>query len=593
MLEYGGFMIDLDRFKNRSALIDVAAGRKPGDFLLTNCRIANVFTSRIETGSVLVSAGKIAALSTDPSGGGYAAGEVIDLDGAFVLPGLIDSHVHIESSLLIPSRFAQLVLPRGTTSVIADPHEIANVSGDPGIRFMVADAARTPLNCFFMVPSCVPATPFEHSGAVLDALAIRDLLEADGILGLGEVMDYPAVIAADSPVIAKIEAAGSRNMPIDGHGPMIGGKELMAYLAAGIQSDHECGSAEEAEARLAAGMRILIREGSAAKNLYALLPAVNSGNARRCSFCTDDKQSEDILQEGHIDHILRLAVAKGLDAVRAVQMATLNAAEAYGLSGKGGIAPGWDADMAIVNNLKEFRVLQTWSAGKLVAADGESKFRATGGVPPYQANSVNIRTLNPDSFALPLKSELVNIIHIHPGSLITEKAVRRVHLDGGGFWQPDERLDICKLAVIERHHGTGNIGLGLAEGYGLKRGAVATTIAHDSHNLLVIGRNDEDMLAAAGELRRCGGGIALSLEGKVIGSLALPVAGLMADAPGSKVSAKLAALLEIAKDRLGVSGDIDPFMTLSFLALPVIPSIKLTDRGLFDVDNFRPMDINA
>ncbi len=578
---------------NFSAFIDAAAGRRRSDLLLKNCRIVNVFTSVITDGSILIHDGKIAACGPQADDPAYSARKEIDLDGAYVLPGLIDSHVHIESSMLIPSQFARAVMPRGTTSVIADPHEIANVAGEEGMRYMIADAQRTPLNCFFMVPSCVPATPFEHAGAVLDAGAVSLLLEIPGTLGLGEVMDYPAVTGGDSEVLAKISAAVNRNMPIDGHGPMISGRDLMAYLAAGIQTDHECSTPEEASARLAAGMRILIREGSAAQNLEALLPAVNSGNARRCSFCTDDRSSEDILKEGHMDHILRRAVSRGMDAIRAVQMATLNAAEAYGLRGKGGIAPGWDADLTVVEDLKDFKVLQTWAAGKLAAQDGEARFRNSGPSVSYDRPSMNTAPLSIESFALPIQSEHATVIHIHPGSLITEKALRRIHRDNNGNFLTEELLDICKLAVIERHHATGNKGIGLVEGYGIKAGAVAITIAHDSHNLLVIGRNDRDMLAAARALVECGGGIALVKDNSLLGSLPLPVGGLMSDKTADEVSRKLAALTELARRELGVSEQIDPFMTLSFLALPVIPSIKLTDQGLFDVDRFEHIPIEG
>jgi adenine deaminase len=319
---------------------------------------------------------------------------------------------------------------------------------------------------------------------------------------------------------------------------------------------------------------------------------VNSGNSRRCSFCTDDRQSEDILKEGHIDHILRRAVSSGMDAIRAIQMATINAAEAYGLRGKGGIGVGWDADLAVVEDIANFSVLQTWAAGKLVAESGEAKFRSGEKAAEYRRKSMNIKSISAKSFALPLKNDHARVIHIHPGSLITEQAVRRVHRDSSGNFLPEDPVDICKLAVIERHHATGNIGLGLVEGYGIRSGAVATTIAHDSHNLLVIGRNDEDMLAAAEELMACGGGITIVKSGKVLGTLPLPVGGLMSEKPAAEVSEKLAVLSEKARRDLGISGDIDPFMTLSFLALPVIPSIKLTDQGLFDVERFEHIDIN-
>ncbi len=572
---------------DRTRLIEVASGRRSADLLLRNCRVVNVYTHEVTETSVAIDQGLIVAF------GEQEAEIERDLQGRYLIPGLIDSHVHIESSLLSPEQFALLVLPHGTTTVVADPHEIANVCGLEGIRYMIEAAEEAPLDVFFMLPSCVPATSFENAGAVLDAEALESMIDHDQVLGLGEMMDYPAVISGDQGALAKLDTAARAGKPMDGHAPMVLGRELMAYRAAGIETDHECSTLEEMAERLSLGMRVLIREGSAARNLATLVKGVTARTAHLCAFCTDDKQPVDLLKEGQIDHNLRLAVKEGLDPITAVELATINAARGYGFKDRGAVAPGLMADLVVLEDLSDFRVREVYKRGVQVADNGSPLFSV--GSPDLSAvtGTVNAPTLKEDSFRLSLETNSVRVIGIEPGSLITHDLVREVKRDDSGHFRAEKGTDIRKLAVIERHRRTGNIGLGLVEGFGVTGGALATTIAHDSHNLIVLGDNDADMLLAAEELIRLDGGMAIAGGGKLLGSLALPIAGLMTNEPGETVSAQLEELNTIAFDRLGVRRDIDPFMTLSFLALPVIPELKLTDMGLFDVKRFDFTSINA
>ncbi len=572
---------------DRARLIEVATGRKPAELVLKNARVVNVYTHEVIDTDVAVDGGLIAGL------GAYEGEEARDLGGRFLLPGLIDSHVHIESSFLSPEQFALLVLPRGTTTVIADPHEIANVSGLDGIRYMIAAAAQAPLDVFFMLPSCVPSTSFENAGAVLDAQALSTLIDEPAVLGLGEMMDVPALLSADRGVLDKLEMAARAGKPMDGHAPMVGGSDLSAYRAVGITTDHECSTLEEMRARLRLGMRVLIRDGSAARNLATLVEGVDEHTAHLCSFCTDDKQPADILSEGHMDYSLRMAVAHGLDPITAVALATVNAARGYDLHDRGAIAPGMLADMAVVDDLTEFRVREVYKRGALAAENGAPLFGV--GQPDRSAvsDTVNAAPVTNADFALRLESETVNVIEVVPGSLITKRSVREVARDGNGYFEIDPEHDVLKLAVIERHRRTGNIGLGLISGFGARGGAMATTNAHDSHNLLILGDSDADMLRAVEELVRMGGGMCIVADGEVLDTLPLPVSGLMTSEPAEEVSRRMEALNTIAYDRLGVHRTIDPFTALSFMALPVIPEIKLTDMGLFDVASFEFMSLEA
>ncbi|MCK5674433.1 MAG: adenine deaminase, partial [Spirochaetales bacterium] len=503
------------------------------------------------------------------------------------------SHVHIESSLAPPDSFARAVIPRGTTTVIADPHEIANVKGTEGIKFMARSAKKVPMNIYFMIPSCVPATSFEHSGAVLDAADIDALMDDENVLGLGELMDYPSVISANTDILDKILTASSRGKLIDGHGPMLEGKALNAYAAAGVRTDHESSTVDEMRERLRAGMYILMREGSAAHDLKALLPGVTQGNSRRCMFCTDDRQPEDILKSGHIDNHLRIAVEMGIDPITAVQMATINAAECFRLNSIGAVATGYEANFVIVDNLKNFTVKDVYYKGALVARDGEAIFKAEKEDIKTVSGKLNVKPFGMEKLNLKLKSDIARVIRLKAHSLLTEKVQRKIFRDQDGYFDQHSELDILKLAVIERHNATGNIGLGLVENFKLQNGAIATTIAHDSHNIIVIGDNDLDMYASVNELIKIGGGITMCSRGKILGTLPLPIAGLMSDKPLPEINKKLKEMNKIAYDVLKVNRDLDPFMTLAFLALPVIPDLKLTDVGLFDVTKFEFTDISV
>ncbi|MDC7233515.1 MAG: adenine deaminase [Spirochaetales bacterium] len=570
---------------NLKTFIDAAAGRKKADIVFRNAKIVNVFTGELIENSLAVKDGKILGY------GAYEGEQEIDLKGAVLAPGFIDAHVHIESSLTTPEHFASLVVPRGTTTVIADPHEIANVAGLDGIRYMLEASEGLPLDCLFMLPSCVPATPFENAGAVLGAEDLETLAGEDRILGLGEMMDYPSLIGASDPVVAKMEMALKRNMPIDGHAPMVDRKELNAYIGAGVKTDHECSTPEEMRSRLRRGMYVLIREGSAARNLKSLINGVKAVNLRRCAFCTDDKQPEDILKDGHINYNIREAVELGIDPLWAIQMATLNSAECYGLKGKGALAPGYDADIVVLDDLKSITVKQVYKRGKLVGENGKPLFSRTPRLSDAVVNTVKVRTIEAADFRLPLESDVARVIRILPHSLVTENAVRKVERDDEGCFRIHPDLDILKMSVIERHGGKGTIGLGLVENYRLKGGAVASSIGHDSHNLIVIGDSDEDMAVAVNALAETGGGISVASGGKLSGILPLPIGGLMSDQSAEEVSRLLKSLHETAAETLGVNPDVDPFMTLAFMALPVIPELKLTDEGLFDVTKFEFVDL--
>lgn len=569
-----------DRIKTR---IELATGKGELDLVLKNCKIINVFTHTIDEGDLGINDGKIIGV------GSYRGKEVIDMQGRYIAPGLIDSHEHLESAMVTPSQMARVVVPRGTTTIIADPHEIANVCGLNGIEFMMDSAKQVPLNVFFMLPSCVPATPFETSGASLTAADLSPLMQQKNVLGLGELMDFPGVMSGRDDVIDKMMLA--QDKIIDGHGPVIKGKDLNAYMIGGIKTDHECSNLEEMRDRLNRGMYIAIREGSAARNLKTLVQGITPYNSRRVTLCTDDKNPEDILNEGHIDFSVRQSIALGVDPITAIQMATINTAECYYLRDIGAIAPGYDADIIVLDDLDKFEVVEVYKKGVKVAANNKALFEVNETDTSKVVGTVHIKPLNKSVFELPLKSDIVHVISVLPYSLVTEKNIRKVNVENGMFVK-HKYIDIVKMAVIERHNASGNIGIGLVENFSIKNGAIATTIAHDSHNIIVIGDNDEDMLSAVNAVEKIEGGIAVVHNGKVE-TLQLRIAGLMSDQPMEYVASRLKELLDIAYDDLGVSDKIDPFMTLSFLALPVIPDIKLTDKGLFDVIKFDFMNIEV
>lgn len=564
-------------------LADVAAGRRKADVVLKNAAYLDVFSVCVRRGDIAVCGGKIAGV-------GEYEGEVeYDFGGKIVTPGLIDGHMHIESTQLSPEEFAALAVTRGTTLVVADPHEIVNVCGLAGARYISRAAARTPLEVKLMLPSCVPATPFETSGAVLGAAETAKAIGQKTFFGLGEMMNYPAIAAGEREVLAKMVAASAAGKPADGHAPRMTGRELNAYVVSGAVADHECATPEEAEEKISKGMYVLLREGSASHDLKNLASAVNDGNFRRFALCTDDRHADGLAEEGHIDHVLRTAVKSGISGERAVVMCTLNAAECFGLKGKGAVAPGYDADLAVFGDLKDFDCAAVFKGGKLVAEGGKALFRCKKYVPAEVKNTVKVADVTPEDFTIKLNGTRARAIGLIKGSLVTRSLVEEVQSRDGDVVL--EGTDLLRLAVVERHFATGRIGLGLVKGYGLKGGAVATTVAHDSHNIIVIGDKKDDMAAAVAELKRIGGGMALSLGG-VVHSVPLDIAGLMSSAPCKKHVKLSAALSEMAY-AAGVDRGFEAFMTLSFLALAVLPELRLTDRGLFDVTKFGFTSIDA
>ena len=565
----------------------MAMGREPVDLVIENVRVVNVFSGAVVETCVAIGDGHIVALAD------RQACTRIDARGRYMIPGLIDAHVHIESSMMTPQHFAATILPHGTTTIVADPHEIANVLGTEGIRYMLASTRDIPLDVRIMLPSCVPATPFEHSGAVLTAKDLAPLMDLDGVFGLGEAMNYPGVTSADPDVMDKILLARTHGYIADGHSPGVTGPELQAYAGAGRTTDHECSSLKEMHERIENGMYVFIREGSASRNLTTLIPGVTPTNMHRCAMCSDDRDPVDLLSQGHMDHNLRLAVQAGLDPVMAVTMATLNAAQCYGMTDRGAIAPGYRADVLLVDDLTHFNVHQVFVAGKEVATQSRLICPLTDIPTESVAHTVHIAPLAQDCLTLRLNHPRARVIGINPHNIVTTALERHLALDDRGCFHPAANPGLSKLAVIERHHGTGNIGLGIIEGYGITAGAIATTVAHDSHNVVVTGDNDRDMLTAVRHLQTIGGGIAMVHNGTILGDLPLPIAGLMSDCPGHDVARTLKTLLAMAHETLHVSTHIHPFMTLSFLALPVIPELKLTDEGLFDVRTFRFTSVEA
>jgi len=558
-------------------LIAVAKGEVPADLVLTNARIVNTFSAEIEAGNVAVYEGRIAGI-----GNYHLAKRVLDLEGKYLLPGLIDGHVHPESSMLDIGQYARAVVPRGTSAIVTDLHEIANVCGLNGMKYVMEQAKRLPLDVFLMVPSCVPATSLETTGAQLTSEDVKAALQWEGVIGLGEMMNFPGVLLGDEEVLKKIEAAGSKT--IDGHAPSLRGKELNAYLSAGISSDHECTSLEEAREKLRRGMYIMIREGSSEKNLEALLALVNDQTYRRCFFVVDDRSCGDLLHDGDIDAVVRKAIRLGLNPIRAIQMATLNAAEYFRLRGLGAIAPGYLAHMMVINDLSTFDIEMVFHRGKLVAQYGKALFRVPPSAGDEMTNTMKVKPFGREALALPAQKAIYPVIEVVPGQIITKKSEEEVRVSDG-IIQADVARDILKLVVVERHKATGNIGLGLVKGFGLKRGAMASSIAHDSHNIIAVGTNDEDLFSAIKEVERMEGGLVVAGEGQILAALALPIAGLLSPEPLEAVVAKLEELEKRAAE-LGCELT-SPFANLSFLALPVIPELRLTDRGLVDVVAFR------
>ncbi len=580
----GGGKRMTDKIKH---LIDVAAKRKKAKLLLKNCRIVDVFSGEIVEGNLAIDSGKIIGI------GDYQGLKEIDLNGKFLAPGLIDSHVHMESSMISPGQFARAVVPRGTTGVVTDPHEIANGCGLEGIKFMMESSRDLPLNVYFMLPSCVPATPFENSGAVLEAGDLEKLIDDPMVLGLGEMMNYPGVIEGNDKIVDKLKLAQDNSKIVDGHSPDIVAEKLNAYVIGGIKTDHECSTVEEMKERLRRGMYISIREGSAARNLEALIEGITPENKRRCLFCTDDRHPEDIIEKGHIDNNVRTAIRKGIDPISAIKMATINVCECYGIKNLGAIAPGYDADLIVLDSLEDFNVVEVIKDGSFVAREGKPLFEVEKEDTSKVTDTINFKDIEENDLKVKLTSNRANVMKLISHSLLTEKVIREVERDTDGCFKFNKDKDLLKLAVIERHNATGNIGFSLVENFNLRGGAIASTVSNDSHNILVIGDNDSDMYLAVEEIKKMQGGVIITSGGEVLKKLELPIAGLMSDKPIEVVKDTLEEMHRIAYDRLGVNRDLDPFMTLAFLALPVIPDIKVTDKGLFDVVNFKFIDISV
>lgn len=558
--------------------ISVSRGQIKPDLVLKNVQLINVHSHEIYKTDIAIHEELIVGL------GNYTGIKEINLQGYHVCPGLVDGHLHVESSMMTIPEFTRAVLPRGTTSLIIDPHEISNVMGLEGINYMLKSSKYNPMNVYLMLPSCVPSTRMETAGADLKAIDLLPLLNNKWVLGMGELMNYPGLLSQDEDVLEKLKICEDRI--IDGHAPQLTGKDLCAYVSMGIKSDHECTTVAEAQEKLRLGMHIMLREGSSSKNLLDLLPLVTLDNVNRFFFVTDDRNPLDLMQEGHIDHIIRLAIDHGLDPILAIRMATLNPAQYFNIRKIGAIAPGNLADLVVFKDFKDFHAKMVFKNGKQVAEDGKPTFPPLDARPSKLRGSVNIKWLSTDDFVIKAEGRQCRVIGLVPNQIITKSLILEPPVADGLVIADPER-DIVKIAVIERHMASDKVSLGLLQGYGLREGAIGTTVAHDSHNMVVAGTNDQDMFLAAVQLARMQGGIAIAHNGKIVESLPLPIAGLMSDQPLEFVVERLSSLIRYAHT-LGITAS-DPFMALSFLALPVIPHLKITDKGLIDVDKFSPV----
>lgn len=568
--------------------IDTAAKRSPADLVIKNGQIIDVFNGDIIEGDVAINDGVIVGI------GSFEGREVVDAEGQYVCPGFIDGHVHIEAAMVSPAEFARVVLPHGVTTVIADPHEIANVGGVKAIEYMLSASDHLPLTVFMVLPSCVPCSSFEESGAALKAEQLAPFYQHDRVIGLGEVMDFSAVHGGDDDMLNKLLTAIQQQKTIDGHAAGLGEDGINVYTAAGIRTDHECDTVAAARIRLQRGMYLMIREGSVARDLERLIHVVNERNARRCLFVTDGKDIGDLLTEGSINHNVRLAIQNGLDPLLAIQMGTLNAAECFGLKHKGAIAPGYDADFLLLDDLETVGIAEVYCGGQLVAKNDRCQPWDTGTVTPPASltDSVHMEELSPSDLVIPLgEHSEARVIKTVPKSLFTEQLVKQVDTKDGRF-QPSVENDLLKLAVIERHKATGHIGLGIVSGLGLKSGAIASTFAHDSHNLIAVGTNDLDLLKAVHTVRDMQGGYAIVQNGDVLATLPLPIGGLMTDQDYMTAHESFKRCDEAVR-HIGCPDDVNPFVMLSFLALPVIPELKLTAAGLFDVTQNRHVEVEV
>lgn len=575
-------------------LLAVARGSHPADLLLINAKVVNVFTAEIDETprNVAIADGRIAGI------GDYAdATQTIDLRGSYVAPGFIDAHMHVESTMLPPSEFARLAVPHGTTGVIADPHEIANVLGIAGIKWMMDNGSKLPINLFWAASSCVPSCHLETSGAKLEAIDLAPLFDDPRVVALAEMMNFPGAFLGDPMVLAKIKLGLAKRI-VDGHAPGLHGRNLNAYIATGVSSDHECTTLEEAREKLSKGMHIYIREGSAARNLKALLPLVTERTFRQISFCTDDRHPGDLHHEGHIDHVVRQAIAQGLDPAMAIAIGSLHTAQHYNLRHLGAIAPGYQADVIVFDDLRDLRPRMVFHRGSLAARDGQPTWTRTV-TAPWPTSPIRLpKDLSERSFRIgPTGSShksqpVLRVIGMDPHQLVTTELRMPASVDATGAYVSDVSHDMLKIAVLERHMGTGNIGLGFIHGFQLKRGAIASTVGHDAHNLAVVGANDRDMLIAAQALAQAGGGQCAVLDGQVLELLQLPIAGLMSDQPAEHVIAQQTRLLYATHHSLECPHH-DPFMPLSFMPLPVIPRLKLSDKGLVDVEKFEIVSLEV
>ena len=553
----------------KQRIIAAAAGREPADLVLKNATFVNVFSNELSTMDIAVAEGLIVGM------GSYQGRSEVDCTGKIVLPGFLDAHIHLESSLVSPTEFVKAVLPHGTTTVVTDPHEIANVMGTDGIEYMLQATEDLPVDVRFMLPSCVPATPLDESGAILDYRAIDSFYDHPRVQGLAEMMNFVGAINGDEQTVEKIVAAQAHHKKIDGHAPDLQGNDLNAYIAAGVYSDHECHDVKDAIAKLERGQFIMIREGTAARNLAALMPLLTGKYADRCMFCTDDKHPNDLLEKGHIDYIVKKAISLGADPITAVKVACHNAARYFLLNNRGGISPGYLADFVIIDNFQNFNIEQVYKKGVLMVDHGEIQDFPSPEIEPYLVErahkTFHVAALTAEDF---VEKRPRGIIGMVDGEITT--------VDAGYSDRIDVEYDVLKIAVVERHKNTHHIGIGYIQGYGLKSGAVATSISHDSHNIIVVGTNETDMAAAVNRVVELNGGIVVWDGGQPVAEVPLAIAGIMSDEPLVTVNEKL----ETAKDaahKLGVNPGIDPFMTLSFMALPVIPSLRITTRGVFDV----------
>lgn len=560
-------------------LIDVAAGRKKADLVLKNAKIVDVFQAKILTGDIAISDGYIAGI-----GESYQGVEERNYTGKYVAPGFIEAHIHIESSYVSPEGFSRVFIPRGTTTILADPHEIVNVAGLKGLDYMVNAAKNAKMDVRYMMPPCVPATNFETSGADLYADDMEDALKTGEVDGLAELMNFPGVINADDKMIDEILMAKKYGARIDGHAPQVVGKDLNAYIAAGPANDHECSTLEEAEERLARGMYLLLREGSVTQDLRKLLPIVNTANSRRCLLSGDDVQAKTAINKGHLDNSIRICIDEGLNPITAIQMATLNPAEYCGLNDRGAIAPGRRADMVVFESLEDFAVEETYILGEKLSQGNEY----LGEVNYYPIDSVessmHVKDFTREKLQLHLNSDKVRAIGVVPGEVLTTEEHVTVRRDGDDNFVYNDQEDVTKIVVVERHHNTGNVNVNLLSGYGIKAGAIAISIGHDSHNIIATGTNDDDIFMAVNELIKQEGGAVVVKDEKVISRMELKIAGLMCNLPAEKMIAQQDALDEAVHEELGVPDNVNPVMTLSFMPLAVIPKLKITDKGLVDVE---------